>query len=220
VAVKIDKKIVKASVVKEKDSDYDDLTDDLTDDIFDDDIPDCDNCDHRAMAIAGYGQNVKRPEVLPAAVYKIKDPTKETNIYCSISNMGGKPFEIFINSRHTGSQQWVSAMTVLISAMFRAGIPAEFIGKELEQIVDSSPYNFKGKFGCTVAHIGRVILQHCNDDDSDLSVLVEKTENIISDAQPVTFNSNKIATCEKCGGDMVSMDNCPTCLDCGNSKCG
>lgn len=209
--VKIDSKIVHASIVGENDG----L--DSPEDDFDDSL-DCEDCDYKNNAIdSDYGKNIKRPEVLPAAVYKIKDPTKDTNIYCSISNMGGKPFEIFINSRHTESQQWVSAMTVLISAMFRAGVPAGFIGKELQQIVDSNPFFYKGKSGCTVSHIGRVILQHC-EGDNDLTTIVEKTESIISDAEPI--NTRKVDTCPKCGGDMVLMDGCPTCIDCANSKCG
>lgn len=216
--VVIDKKIVSAKVVTETTGDIDEIMDDP---FFDEDQPDCDDCDYKIAMVTGYGQNVKRPEVLPAAVYKISDPIKETNIYCSISNMGGKPFEVFINSRHTESQQYVSAMTVLISLALRAGIPAEFIGKELGQIVDSNPYFHKGKSGCTVSHIGRTLLQHCVDDKSDLSTLVEKTESIISEAEPIDTNATKkIATCEKCGGDMILMDGCPTCLECGNSKCG
>lgn len=218
--VKIDKKIVSAKVKTNGDSDP--ILDDF-DDIDSDDIEgvDCDDCDYKAQAISGYGQNIKRPEVLPAAVYKISDPIKYTNIYCSISNMGGKPFEVFINSRHTESQQYVSAMTVLISLALRAGIPADFIGKELSQIVDSNPYFHKGKGGCTVSHIGRTLLQHCKDEESDLSTLVEKTESIVSDAEPIEAKPKAShGECPKCGEDMQLMDGCPTCLSCGHSKCG
>lgn len=212
--VKIDKKIVSAKV--KSDESVEDDFEELIDDIDDPEV-DCDECDYKALALSGYGQNIKRPEVLPAAVYKISDPIKDTNIYCSISNMGGRPFEVFINSRHTESQQYVSAMTVLISLALRAGIPADFIGKELQQIVDSNPYFHKGKSGCTVSHIGRTILQHCKDEDSDLSTLVEKTESIVSDAEPIKPKGD---TCVKCGGEVVQMDGCPTCLECGDSKCG
>jgi len=216
--VKIDSKIIGASMV-DKDSDK------LPDESYDDfDIEQyCDDCEYKADAETpkidsnDYGASIQRPEVLPAAVYKVKDPIKSTNIYCSISNMSGKPFEIFINSRHTESQQWVSAMTVLISAMFRAGVPADFIGKELQQIVDSNPFFYKGKSGCTVSHIGRVILQHCKD-SSDITALVEKTENI--KVEEKQSNIQKHGTCPNCSGDMVLMDGCSTCLDCGHSKCG
>ena len=213
-SIKIDKKIVGVSVVKDQEDQPD--VDEL------DSGQDCDDCDYKLNAeaydLADHGGNIKRPEVLPAAVYKVKDPTKDTNIYCSISNMGGKPFEIFVNSRHTESQQWVSAMTVLLSLAFRAGIPAEFIGKELQQIVDSNPFFYKGKSGCTVSHIGRVILRHC-EDSKDFSTLVEETESIVSDAESIN-NINKVGDCPICSGEMVLMDGCPTCLSCGHSKCG
>lgn len=218
--IKIDKTIVGYSVKGETQNEDDSLEDDL---LYEhEDIPDCEDCDYKTIAATGYGQNIKRPEVLPAAVYKISDPIKYTNIYCSISNMGGRPFEVFINSRHTESQQYVSAMTVLISLALRAGIPADFIGRELAQIVDSNPYFHKGKSGCTVSHIGRTILQHCRDEESDLTALVEKTGSIVSDAEsidskPVTKSHGE---CPKCGEDMQLMDGCPTCLSCGHSKCG
>lgn len=216
-ALKIDKKIVGYSVKGES---CDDSINEEVEEFYEE--IDCEDCDYKIKANlqqTDYGQNIKRPEVLPAAVYQIKDPIKDTNIYCSLSNMGGKPFEIFINSRHTESQQWVSAMTVLISAMFRAGVPADFIGKELQQIVDSNPYFYKGKSGCTVSHIGRVILEHCKDEENDLQVLIEKTESITSAAEPIP-NKPKGDTCAKCGGTVIKLDGCPTCLDCGDSKCG
>jgi ribonucleoside-diphosphate reductase alpha chain len=215
-SIKIDQKIVNVSVVNDDKEELIGLDD------FDLEQY-CEDCDHKAKAedmakvdSDDYGVDVKRPEVLPAAVYKLKDPTRNTNIYCSISNMGGKPFEIFINSRHTESQQWVSAMTVLISAMFRAGVPADFIGSELQQIVDSNPFFYKGKSGCTVSHIGRVILQHCKD-SSDITALVEKTDNIKINSENKV---QKHGSCPNCSGDMILMDGCPTCLDCGHSKCG
>ena len=214
-STKIDKKIVGVSVVKDEEEKK--PCDEVTDS-----EKDCEGCDYKLSAdsykLTDHGGNVKRPEVLPAAIYKVKDPTKDTNIYCSISNMGGKPFEIFVNSRHTESQQWVSAMTVLISLAFRAGVPAEFIGQELQQIVDSNPYFYKGKSGCTVSHIGRVILRHC--EAKEFATLVEETESIVSDAEPIDTGINKVGDCPLCGGEMVLMDGCPTCLSCGHSKCG
>jgi len=217
--VKIDQKILDAKVVKES------CDDDIEIDPFAEEVPDCDDCEYKnAEPVIDYGQNVKRPKVLPAANYKIKNPLNRANIYCGVSNMGGKPYEIFLNSKDTASQEWVSAVTVLVSMALRAGIPAELVGRELKGISAVNSYFYEGRNACTVSHIGELLLQHVKDEGNELSTLVKKADGIISDAEPI---DNKPMSgilpgiqCPECQGDMRAGEGCPVCIDCGYSKCG
>ena len=70
-------------------------------------------------------EKLKRPEHLEGCTYKIKTPTSEHAIYVTINdvilNRGSeheerRPFEIFINSKNMEHYQWISALTLIISA--------------------------------------------------------------------------------------------------------
>ena len=210
--IKIDKKIVDYGIVSQN-------CDDAVEDVFEADVPDCSECEYRnTEPVVAYGQHVKRPRVLPAANYKIKNPLNRANVYCGISNMGGNPFEMFLNSKDTASQEWVSAVTVLVSMALRAGIPAELIGKELKGITAVNSYFHEGRNACTVSHIGEILLQHVKDDDNELSTLVEKADGLISDAEPLPGLLPGIQ-CPECAGNMRAGEGCPVCIDCGYSKC-
>jgi len=81
----------------------------------------------------------KRPAILPASVYQFKPPDCDGAIYVIISNaeINGvvKPYELFINSKDVSHQQWVQALTRIISAVFRMG-NSEMIAKELSEVFD------------------------------------------------------------------------------------
>jgi hypothetical protein len=217
VAVKIDQKIVRVSIVDECE-DNDAVLDDFPDEL------DCDACDYKINhGIQNYGQHTKRPKVLPGANYKIKNPLTNKNVYCSINNMGGSPYEMFLNSKDTASQEWVSAVTVLVSMSLRAGIPSELIGRELRGITAVNSYFYEGRNACTISHIGELILQHTRDEDNELSTLIEKTDSIISDAEPIELRDTGLE-CPECNEmSLIKEGGCTRCIreDCGYmGECG
>ncbi|MXX16210.1 MAG: NrdJb, partial [Gammaproteobacteria bacterium] len=73
-------------------------------------------------------EKVVRPEMLIGSTYKIKTPVSEHAFYITINDMvlnpgtpyeKRRPFEIFINSKNMDHYQWISGLTLIISAVFR-----------------------------------------------------------------------------------------------------
>ena len=73
-------------------------------------------------------EKVERPETLIGNTYKIKTPVSEHAFYITINDIllnpgtpyeKRRPFEIFINSKNMDHYQWISGLTLIISAVFR-----------------------------------------------------------------------------------------------------
>jgi len=194
-------------------------------------------------------ESVQRPEMLIGSTYKIKTPMSEHAMYVTINDMllnegteheQRRPFEIFINSKNMEHYQWVVALTLLISAVFRKGGDITFIVDELSAVFDPQGGYFKkgGKFmPSLVAEIGEVVERHLkligmiSDDTLD-----EHQKKLIADKRAeYDAKNSKTATVETDNGDFppdaqvckkcstkaaIVMDGCLTCLNCGDSKCG
>ena len=97
-------------------------------------------------------EKVSRPEALAGSTYKIKTPMSEHAMYLTINdiilNEGTdhelrRPFEIFLNSKNMDQYQWISALTRVISAVFRKGGDCTFLVEELKAIFDPQGGYFK-----------------------------------------------------------------------------
>ena len=158
-----------------------------------------------------------------------------------------RPFEVFINSKNMDHFQWIVALTRIISAVFRKGGDITFLVEELKAVFDPRGGYFKrgGKFmPSLVAELGDVIEQHlCKIGMLDLELedrqkdfIAEKRKEFEAKQQHASGKKSVTATseketdaafpsgaqlCVKCNTKaMVQMDNCMTCLNCGESKCG
>jgi len=181
-----------------------------------------------------------RPEVLTGATYKLKTPLSEHALYITINNtvIDGKtrPFEIFINSKAMEHFQWVVALTRVISAVFRAGGEVEFLVEELRSVCDpKGGYFKKGRYvNSLVSEIGDVLATHLQSIgvmcDTPLS---SSQQDLIDQAKAKNFSNTQdreakddgfpenAVLCGKCNHRaVVIMDNCSTCLNCSDSKCG
>ena len=178
-------------------------------------------------------EKIKRPQVLAGSTYRIKSPLSECSIYITINDilLDGKrhPFEIFINSRSMEHFQWVTALTRLISAVFRKGGEVRFLVDELKYIFDPKGGYFKpgGKYmPSLIAEIGSIIDEHLrfiNYDPKSNEADVPNSVTYPSDPNSVTYPSypRGATLCDKCHTvALVRQDNCATCLACGYSKCG
>ena len=155
-----------------------------------------------------------------------------------------RPYEIFINSKAMEHFQWVIALTRVISAVFRKGGDVTFLVEELRSVYDPNGGYYKkgGIFmPSLVAEIGAVIEKHMkaigliqNDEMSDVQkrILAEKRaefearsnpqpkQEAGTDAESGSFPANA-TLCKKCSAkSVIILDNCMTCLNCGDSKCG
>jgi hypothetical protein len=125
-----------------------------------------------AVQLEEMHEKLKRPEFLEGSTYKIKTPTSEHAIYVTINdvilNHGSdheirRPFEIFINSKNMEHYQWISALTLIISAVFRKGGDCTFLVEELRSVFDPKGGYMKrgGRWmPSLVAEIGDVLEQH------------------------------------------------------------
>ncbi|MCG3144792.1 MAG: hypothetical protein HONDAALG_02265 [Gammaproteobacteria bacterium] len=192
-------------------------------------------------------EKVARPEMLIGSTYKIKTPHSDHALYVTINdivlNPGTphelrRPFEMFVNSKSMEHFQWIVALTRIISAVFRKGGDVTFLVEEMRSVFDPKGGYFKkgGRFiPSLVAEIGDVLDSHLRmigllrDDPSDAALrqqLVAKRaeyEKTLQQAEahaPDEFPDGAVL-CQKClTKAMIRMDNCLTCLNCGESKCG
>lgn len=171
-----------------------------------------------------------RPEVVEGRTYKIRPPIGSSAFYITVNDIieaDGKrrPIEVFINTKDTTHFQWVTALTRVVSALFRKPGEFLFILDELQQVYDpQGGYWDKGEMiPSVVAHIGKVLKEHCRHlglieapvlSDAAIELVTEK--KAIAEAKGI-----KGTLCAKCGEmSVVLIDNCSTCLSCSDSRCG
>ena len=134
--------------------------------------------------------------------------------------------------------QWISALTRVISAVFRKGGDCTFLVEELKAIFDPQGGYFKsgGRFmPSIVAEIGWAIEDHLQKigllakteiSEHQQKIMDEKKEEFESKlkVEPSPASSEfpeNAQVCKKCSVKaVILMDGCMTCLNCGDSKCG
>ncbi len=194
-------------------------------------------------------EQLERPEMLVGSTYKIKTPLSEHALYVTINdivlNEGTehelrRPFEVFINSKNMEHFQWIVALTLIISAVFRKGGDVTFLVHELRSVFDPRGGYFKkgGKYmPSLVAEIGDAIESHMRHiglltredlDERQQDLIARKRREY--EAVAASRGSDESATggfpagaqlCAHCSTKAVVLkDGCMTCLNCGDSKCG
>jgi len=179
---------------------------------------------------------LERDDVLEGSTYKIKTPNSEHAMYITINdiviNVGKedehrRPFEVFINSKNMEHFMWIVALTRVISAIFRKGGDVTFLVEELSAVFDplGGYYKKGGRYmPSIVAEIGDVIKQHMISigmmegqlSTPELEAKRREAKDKLGDDAAAKGNM-----CDKCGAmAVVRLDNCNTCLECGDSKCG
>lgn len=192
-------------------------------------------------------ERLERPEMLLGSTYKMKTPLSDHALYVTINdivlNPGTehelrRPFEIFINSKNMDHFQWIVALTRIISAVFRKGGDVTFLVEELRSVFDPRGGYFKpgGKFmPSLVAEIGDVLESHMRmiglltddgPDEHQRKLIREKRAEYerklgqLEQSAPDQFPDNA-QLCHRCQTKaVIHLDNCLTCLSCGDSKCG
>ncbi len=179
---------------------------------------------------------LERDHVLEGSTYKIKTPMSDHAMYITINDViinadtpeeHRRPFEIFINSKNMEHFMWIVALTRITSAVFRKGGDVTFLVEELKAVFDPRGGYFKpgGKYmPSIVAEIGEVIQQHLVSIgmmEGQLSTPELEAKRKEAKQKLGEDAAAKGQQCDKCGAmAVVRLDNCNTCLDCGDSKCG
>jgi len=162
-----------------------------------------------------------RPQDLMGHTYKLK--WENANIYVTINDYTDDrgriiPFEIFINSKEMAHFQWTVALTRMMSAVFRRGGDISFVIDELKGVFDPNGGAFVGGkyIPSFIALLGQVLQTHLGN-IGYLEVSLESVKEIPATPAPV----KKPIQCTQCKGFNVNISSgCPTCGDCGYSKCG
>ena len=167
-----------------------------------------------------------RDAMLEGKTYKIKWPNLAHAFYITINDavcpQTGRrvPFEVFINTNNASEQAWITALTRMISAVFRRGGDVSFVAKELKEVFDPTGGAFfeGGYCNSLVAAIGAKIFEHMVAigyvEDKATPAKVHAPEGA---ATPV----NRAKACPSCGEQTYEMmGGCATCTSCGHSKCG
>lgn len=192
-------------------------------------------------------EGIKRDAEISGKTYKIKIPTSEHAIYVTVNQMeiGGifYPYETFINCKDVSHQQWITALTRLISAVFRKGGNVRFIADELLQVCDPNGGHWtkKGVNGektrfmpSLTAEIGLCLEKHfdyidnlnkCEEIRNDIDkrinnyneaiapILIETKEPIQSDDEQPEYPKNA-EICPSCKQkSAMRLDGCLTCVN-------
>lgn len=205
-------------------------------------------------------ETLERPKKLIGSTYKLKTPDHVSAhaMYITINdivlNEGTehelrRPFEVFINSKNLEHYQWIVALTLIMSAVFRKGGDITFLVDELRSVFDPrGGYWNKGKYmPSIIAEIGDVIERHLIDigmlknpepDAEQLQLIEDKKAELRREHEASTTDANisdddddeaevadepwmvNATLCNKCNNKAVVLrDGCQTCMNCGDSKC-
>lgn len=112
-------------------------------------------------------ESEQRPEALEGRTYKRKIQTSEgadTNIYITICDRDGAPFEVFLNCSDARFTEFTAVAMILASRLLRAGVDPKTIAEDLEGIHSpfTSHYATETQRFCPslAASIGEVIRSH------------------------------------------------------------
>lgn len=175
-------------------------------------------------------ETLERPRVVEGRTYKISPAVTDSAMYITINHVvledgTRRPVEMFINTKHVVHQQWITALTRMVSAIFRKPGPYLFIAEELKEIYDPQGGYFAEQkmMPSIVAHVADVLEEHfiwigALEKPELSAVQKEVIAEKIAEAEKAGV---KMQTCPKCHAEaMIMMDNCMTCTACGESKCG
>lgn len=152
----------------------------------------------------------KRPAVIKGITRLMK--TGCGNLYVTINEDGGKPFELFTNIGKAGgcASSQAEAIGRLISLALRSGIDPDEIIKNLKGISCHQPSWYDG---------GRIL--SCSDAIAkSLEKYLSNTEKAPTDSKAKYTEVMFIGACPECGGAVEHEGGCAVCHACGFTKCG
>jgi len=141
-----------------------------------------------------------RPDAIPSTTHKIS--TGLGNLYITVSYFNKKPFEVFASIGKSGYSTMADAEAIgrLISLALRSGISTEEVVNQLKGIGGAEPIFTNGLLIQSIpdaiakvleTHIGTVHMRH---------------------------QDHNALNCPVCSSS-ISDEKCPTCANCGWSKC-
>ncbi len=148
-----------------------------------------------------------RPETLEGFTTKVV--TGMGNLYVTVTEMNGKPFEVFATIGKSGKSTMAKTEAIgrLVSLALRSGITPDKIVEQLKGICGEHPVFSKDGLVLSIPDA--------------ISKVLEK--RYLKDQKPTTrkyTNSLLGETCPECGQTVSFEEGCMTCHFCGFTKCG
>ncbi len=154
----------------------------------------------------------------------------EHAFYVTINDIVGedgkrRPFEIFINSKSVTHQEWIVALTRMISAIFRRGGDVTFIVEELKQVFSAQGGGWVNKkfVPSIVALIGNVVERHFMKIGLFGGTLVPKELVPVVKEMLGKYAAEEVLgeTCPNCQAPtLFKSEGCDKCTSCLYSSCG
>jgi ribonucleoside-diphosphate reductase alpha chain len=154
----------------------------------------------------------ERPETLEGFTTKMM--TGMGNLYVTVTEYNGKPFEIFATIGKSGRSTTAKTEAIgrLVSLALRSGVEVETIVKQLEGIGGEYPVFQKDGLVLSIPDaISRVFKNR---------YLNGKGKTGSSTSSSKASNSLMGEKCPECGQTISFEEGCMTCHFCGFSKCG
>lgn len=169
---------------------------------------------------------VDRPEALEGRTYKIKWPSVSSAIYLTINHdSDGKPFEVFLTSKDAKHQDWTTALTVMITAIFRKGGDVSFVANELQSIQSLNDTAFKEgrNHPSLAAYIGYILEKHIAGTQYAPIEVYESAKPLIEKAArgetiQIYVNAQKCPGCHQLS--LIKKEGCKVCMQCDFTTCG
>lgn len=154
-----------------------------------------------------------RPESLAGTTYKIKWPSMSSALYLTInSDREGYPFEVFIASKDSKYHDWATALTVMITSIYRKGGDVGFVAQELQQIqsLNDSAFITGKNHPSLPAYIGWCLEKH-----------ISKPSMPFTESQvPMLEHSTVGERCPECNHmTLTKQEGCKKCIRCSYTSC-
>ncbi len=180
-----------------------------------------------AFTATASNEPMPRPELLHGSTYKMKWPNLKHAFYITVNDMidengARRPFEVFIMTQNVEAQAWITALTRMISAVFRRGGDVSFVARELREIADPTGGAWVGGkyINSLISAIGGILFDHM----VSIGFIAQADKPAKSEeAEKATIEPVKPSgpACPDCGEHTLVMEaGCNKCTSCGYSKCG
>lgn len=176
-----------------------------------------------AMAAKGMATapgTVKRPDYLDGSTAKLRWPSMNAAAYVTLNRLeDGHPFEVFLSSKDQRNNEWMTTATLLMSWLFKLGVPLETIAEELKKVSSIEGYIVDGSYRPSfVSLVGSKLL------DMDKRFLgIAQDLNVPITYQQLPQGAASFANQKRCPNcrspKLRSKEGCETCDDCGYNKC-
>ncbi len=173
------------------------------------------------MRVTTNADIAKRPEILMGCTYKIKWQHLEDNIFLTINERDGRPWECFLATRDLRNIEWMVVTMIQLSRALQRGADPIEEARILKRVQGAHEGAFMGKkyYTSLVSYIGELLEQHftkvCNQEGEGSTKFSDAERGDLPETPSAT------ATCPKCFSTyLIYQEGCMKCGSCGYSKCG